>query len=131
MMVPNQFKINLDKFTEAVYDVFRANNQLCFSKDGCEQFDARKDHADFYNETGWMLDWDKLDDVPSLGKEMLDKYLTIYEVCENWGYLSKMSAKIQALVIQDFAHLLWEIGTGERVEGIAEFSGQWDVQILY
>lgn len=130
-MVPNQFKIDLDKFTEAVINVFKENHDLHFSKDGCEQFDARQDHADFYNETRWMLDWDKLDDVPNLGKEMLDKYLTIYGVCENWGHLSKMSAKIQALVIQDFAYRLWEIGTGERLEAESEFQGDWVLAILY
>lgn len=131
MMIPNQFKIDLDKFTEAVINVFQENHDLHFSKDGCEQFDARKDYRDFYDETRWMLDWDELDDVPSLGKEMLDKYLVIYGVCENWGHLSQMSAKIQALVIQDFAYRLWEIGTGERLEAESQFQGDWGISILY
>ena len=124
----SKFQKNLDTFSEFVKDVMTTNERERGSKDGETRFYAETDFAEWNNAINNMLDWTYVKDLPVLGEAMLEHYLNVYNVCSGGVYaLNRMYTKIQELVIQDFVRLLWEVGTGERLEAIAQFEGDWKV----
>ena len=118
---------DFNTFRKFVKDVMNTNDRELSSKDGETRHIAEECLEQWNKESGYMLDWTHISDLPVLGEVMLEHYLNVYNVCENAFQLQKMSTKIQELVIQDFVRLLWEVGTGERLEAIAQFEGDWKV----
>jgi hypothetical protein len=119
---------DFNTFRKFVKDVMNTNDRELSSKDGETRHIAEECLEQWNKESGYMLDWTHISDLPVLGEVMLEHYLNVYNVCSGGVYsLNRMYTKIQELVIQDFVRLLWEVGTGERLEALAQFEGDWKV----
>lgn len=116
----------MNEFKIAVKEVITSNDNELYSKDGETRFIAEECKEQWDNEVDSMLDWSSVKQLPTLAEVMFEKYIAIFQVASSVLEVKKMSAKVEELIVQDFAKLLWEVGTGQRLEAISE-DADWSI----